>query len=73
MRINNKQIAKRRVSFFLTENEYIQFHAYAMVKGFGSSGGIATLAHTALVDKISRNAPTEAQQRQIDEIINKTV
>jgi len=71
MKNNFKQEARHRVSFFVTESEYRQFYAYALVKGYGAGGGIATLARTALVDKMSRNAPTEAQQRQIDEIIGK--
>jgi hypothetical protein len=66
-----QQVAKHRVSFFVTESEYRQFYAYAFVKGFGTNGGIANLARTAIVDKISRNAPTEAQQRQIEEIIGR--
>jgi len=69
MENNFKQVARHRVSFFITETEYRQFYAYALVKGYGASGGIASLARTAIVDKMSRNAPTEAQQRQIDEII----
>ena len=64
-----KQRAIRKVTVSLTEVEYRKFYAYALVKGYGTMGGIANLARTAIVDKISRNAPTEAQQRQIDEII----
>jgi hypothetical protein len=71
MKEDPKQAAKRRVSIFLTESEYRHFYAYALVKGYGAGGGIACLARTAIVDKISRNAPTAAQQRQIDEIIGK--
>jgi hypothetical protein len=69
MKNDFKQVAKHKVSFFLTESEYCQFYAYALIKGYGAKGGIASLARTAIVDKMSRNAPTEAQQRQIDEII----
>ena len=69
MENNFKQVAKHKVTFALTESEYRQFYAYALVKGYGAVGGIASLARTAIVDKISRNAPTEAQQRQIEEII----
>jgi len=68
---NFKQAARHKVSFFVTESEYRQFYAYALVKGYGSGGGVACLARTAIVDKISRNAPTAAQQRQIDKIIGK--
>ena len=71
MENNFKQAAKHRVSFFVTESEYRQFYAYALAKGYGANGGVASLARTAIVDKMSRNAPTEAQQRQIDEIISK--
>ena len=71
MKENFKQVARQKISFFVTEFEYRQFYAYALVKGYGARGGIASLARTAIVDKMSRNAPTEAQQRQIDEIIGK--
>ena len=65
-----KRPADRKITLSLTESEYRQFYAYALVKGYGAWGGIANLARTAIVDKISRNAPTEAQQKKIEEIIN---
>ena len=68
-----KRLANRKVTISLTESEYRQFYAYALVKGYGAGGGIASLARTAIVDKISRNAPTKAQKILIDEIINKTI
>lgn len=66
-----KRIADKKITLSLTESEYRQFYAYALVKGYGAWGGIANLARTAIVDKISRNAPTAAQQEKIDEIIGK--
>ena len=71
MENNIKQVASRKVTISLTEYEYRRFYAYALVKGYGTTGGIASLARVAIEDKISRNAPTRAQQREIDEIINK--
>jgi len=71
MKSNFKQAAKQRISFFVTESEYRQIYAYALAKGYGSGKGVASLARTAIVDKMARNAPTEAQQRQINEIIGK--
>jgi hypothetical protein len=69
MKNSIKQPATHKVIICLTESEYRQFYAYALVKGFGTRTGIAALARTSIVDKMSRNAPTEAQQRQINEII----
>jgi hypothetical protein len=68
-----KLVANRKVTISLTDVEYQQFYAYALVKGYGAGGGIASLARTAIVDKISRNAPTEAQQNRINEIISKGI
>lgn len=73
MKNNIRRVADRKIILPLTESEYRQFYAYALVKGYGTRGGIANLARTAIVDKISRNAPTAAQQEQINEIINKAV
>jgi hypothetical protein len=64
-----KKIASRKVTISLTEEEWKYFYAYALVKGYGTSAGIASLARTAIVDKISRNAPTAAQKKQIEELV----
>jgi hypothetical protein len=64
-----KQAAKKKVTISLTEDEWRYFYAYAHVKGFGTSQGIASLARTAIVEKIARNAPTEAQKKRIEELV----
>ncbi|MDR2663648.1 MAG: hypothetical protein LBC31_11690 [Treponema sp.] len=64
-----RQRASKKVTLSLTDAEWKEFYAYALVKGYGTSTGIASLARTAIVEKIARNAPTAAQRKRIEEII----
>jgi hypothetical protein len=59
----------RTVKLSLTEDEWVRFYAYARVKGFGTRCPIADLARTSIVAQINRYAPTGAQEKRIEEII----
>lgn len=67
-----KQVARKKVTLSLTESEWDEFYAYAHVKGFGTVHAIANLARTAIVEKIARNALTDAQKQRASEIIHGT-
>jgi hypothetical protein len=68
--MNEKLKASKMVHISLTLDEWKQFYAYAHIKGFGIVNPVGTFAKNAMVAAIARNAPTEAQEKRIEEIID---
>jgi hypothetical protein len=58
----------KRYGFSLDDNQAAEIGAYAYVKGFRSIGDLAK--HT-MIQGIARNAPTRAQQAEIDRSLGK--